>query len=51
MPVSLELASDMMERRSPVARDDVCVFVSQSGETTETLAALRSAKQAGAVCL
>lgn len=33
----LELASDMMDRRCPVFRDDVCVFVSQSGETADTL--------------
>lgn len=51
VPVALELASDMMDRRSPVARDDVCVFVSQSGETADTLAALRFAKQAGALCV
>ena len=51
VPVSLELASDMMDRRSPVARDDVCVFVSQSGETADTLAALRYAKKAGAMCV
>ena len=51
VPVSLELASDMMDRKSPVARDDVCVFVSQSGETADTLAALRYAKHAGAICV
>ena len=51
VPVALELASDMMDRRSPVARDDVCVFVSQSGETADTLAALRFAKGAGALCV
>lgn len=51
VPVALEMASDMMDRRSPVARDDVCVFVSQSGETADTLAALRFAKGAGALCV
>lgn len=51
VPVSLELASDMMDRRSSVARDDLCVFVSQSGETADTLAALRYAKHAGAICV
>ena len=51
VPVSLELASDMMDRRSSVARDDVCVFVSQSGETADTLAALRFAKRGGALCI
>lgn len=37
LPVVLELASDMMDRRCPVFRDDVCVLVSQSGETADTL--------------
>lgn len=37
LPVVLELASDMMDRHCPVFRDDVCVFVSQSGETADTL--------------
>ena len=37
MPVCLELASDFMDRKAPVFRDDMCVFVSQSGETADTL--------------
>ena len=28
-----------MDRRAPIARDDAVVFVSQSGETADTLAA------------
>lgn len=51
VPVSLELASDLMDRRCPIARDDACVFVSQSGETADTLAALRYARSAGALCV
>ena len=35
--VSLELASDLLDRRAPIFRDDMCVFVSQSGETADTL--------------
>ena len=37
LPVNLELASDLLDRRSPVFRDDMCVFVSQSGETADTM--------------
>ena len=37
VPVALELASDLMDRRCPIFRDDTCVFVSQSGETADTL--------------
>jgi glutamine---fructose-6-phosphate transaminase (isomerizing) len=51
LPVSLELASDLMDRRCPIYRDDACVFVSQSGETADTLAALNYAKAAGALCI
>ena len=51
LPVSLELASDLMDRRCPIYRDDACVFVSQSGETADTLAALNYAKAAGALCV
>ncbi len=37
IPVALELASDLLDRRCPIFRDDTCVFVSQSGETADTL--------------
>ena len=37
IPVTLELASDLMDRRCPIFRDDMCVFVSQSGETADTM--------------
>lgn len=29
IPVVLELASDLLDRRCPIFRDDTCVFVSQ----------------------
>ena len=48
VPVVLELASDLLDRRAPIFRDDTCVFVSQSGETADTLRALEYAKVAGA---
>ena len=41
LPVVVELASDFLDRQTPVFRDDVCMFVSQSGETADTLMALR----------
>jgi glucosamine 6-phosphate synthetase-like amidotransferase/phosphosugar isomerase protein len=44
MPVVLELAGDFMDREAPIFRDDTCVFVSQSGETADTLRALEYAK-------
>lgn len=49
LPVSIELASDFLDRETPLFRSDVCVFVSQSGETADTLAALRYAKKCQAL--
>lgn len=31
VPVVIELGSDFLDRRCPVFRDDVCIFISQSG--------------------
>lgn len=31
LPVMVELASDFLDRQTPVFRDDVCFFISQSG--------------------
>ncbi|XP_031562433.1 glutamine--fructose-6-phosphate aminotransferase [isomerizing] 2-like isoform X2 [Actinia tenebrosa] len=49
LPVVVELASDFLDRRTPVFRDDVCFFISQSGETADTLMALRYCKGRGAL--
>lgn len=35
----LELASDLCDRRCPIFRDDSAIFVSQSGETADTIQA------------
>ncbi|XP_043938962.1 glutamine--fructose-6-phosphate aminotransferase [isomerizing] 1 [Protopterus annectens] len=49
LPVMIELASDFLDRNTPVFRDDVCFFISQSGETADTLMALRYCKERGAL--
>ncbi|XP_049860487.1 glutamine--fructose-6-phosphate aminotransferase [isomerizing] 2-like isoform X4 [Schistocerca gregaria] len=49
LPVMVELASDFLDRSTPVFRDDVCFFISQSGETADTLMALRYCKNRGAL--
>lgn len=49
LPVMVELASDFLDRNTPVFRDDVCFFISQSGETADTLMALRYCKRHGAL--
>lgn len=51
LPSAVELANDFMDRKTPIFRDDVCFFVTQSGETAETLAALRYCLDRGALCV
>ncbi|MBQ6312292.1 MAG: glutamine--fructose-6-phosphate transaminase (isomerizing) [Lachnospiraceae bacterium] len=47
IPVRTELASEFRYRKMGLAPDDLVVVISQSGETADTLAALRKAKEAG----
>ena len=47
IPVRTELASEFRYRKMGLASDDLVVVISQSGETADTLAALRKAKEAG----
>ncbi|KAF2262536.1 glucosamine-fructose-6-phosphate aminotransferase [Lojkania enalia] len=49
IPIAVELASDFLDRKAPVFRDDTCVFVSQSGETADSLMALRYCLERGAL--
>ena len=35
--MALELASDLIDRQCPIFRDDTAMFVSQSGETADTI--------------
>ncbi|XP_015786300.1 glutamine--fructose-6-phosphate aminotransferase [isomerizing] 2 isoform X2 [Tetranychus urticae] len=49
LPVMVELASDFLDNERPIYRDDVCFFISQSGETADTLMALKYCKQRGAL--
>ncbi|KAI8083109.1 glutamine-fructose-6-phosphate transaminase [Halteromyces radiatus] len=51
IPTQIELASDFLDRRSPIFRDDVCVFVSQSGETADTILAMRYCLERGALAV
>ena len=51
VPVVLELAGDILDRRCPIFRDDTCIFVSQSGETADTMRAMEYAKESGALCV
>mmetsp|Transcript_27434 Transcript_27434/g.30554 ORF Transcript_27434/g.30554 Transcript_27434/m.30554 type:complete len:691 (-) Transcript_27434:43-2115(-) len=51
LPVSVELASDFLDRNTPIFRDDTCFFISQSGETADTLGALEYCRSRGALCV
>jgi len=51
LPVMVDLASDFLDRNTPIFRDDVCLFISQSGETADTLGALRYCKARGALII
>lgn len=51
VPVETEYASEFRYRNPVLGQDDVVIVVSQSGETADTLAALRLAKEKGAMVL
>ncbi|KAK9053813.1 hypothetical protein SSX86_024887 [Deinandra increscens subsp. villosa] len=51
IPVMMEIASDLLDRLAPVYRDDTTIFVSQSGETADTLNALEYTLENGALCV
>ncbi|HVR67891.1 MAG TPA: glutamine--fructose-6-phosphate transaminase (isomerizing) [Verrucomicrobiae bacterium] len=47
LPVEVDIASEFRYRAAPMPKDGVTLVVSQSGETIDTLAALRYAKKEG----
>lgn len=51
IPVEVEYASEFRYRNPILNADDVVIAISQSGETADTLAALRMAKERGATIL
>ncbi len=48
IPVEVELASEFRYRDPIVGKDDLVIAISQSGETADTMAAIREAKGKGA---
>lgn len=48
IPVEVEYASEFRYRNPVINRDDVVIAISQSGETADTLAAVKLAKENGA---
>lgn len=47
LPVRVELASEFRYRKMTLAKDSLVIIISQSGETADSLAALREAKEKG----
>ena len=51
VPVEVEYASEFRYRNPVINEDDIVLAISQSGETADTLAAIRMAKEKGATVL
>jgi glucosamine--fructose-6-phosphate aminotransferase (isomerizing) len=51
LPVNVDMASEFRYRKPPLRSGGICLFISQSGETADTLAALKYAKAAGQFCI
>jgi glucosamine--fructose-6-phosphate aminotransferase (isomerizing) len=47
IPVEIDVASEFRYREAPLRKGDLAILISQSGETADTLAALRYAKAEG----
>ncbi|KAF5057356.1 Glutamine--fructose-6-phosphate aminotransferase [isomerizing] [anaerobic digester metagenome] len=47
IPVEVDIASEFRYRNPILNQNDLCIIISQSGETADTLAALREAKKQG----
>ena len=48
LPVEIDVASEFRYRELPISNQDLAIFISQSGETADTLASLRYCKEQGA---
>lgn len=51
IPVSVDIASEFRYRNPIIDKNTFCIFISQSGETADTIAALKLAKSKGSVTL
>jgi len=47
LPADIDIASEFRYREAPLRKGDLAIFISQSGETADTLAALRYAREQG----
>ena len=51
IPVTVEVASEFRYRNPIIDKNTLCIYISQSGETADTIAALKLAKSKGASTL
>ncbi len=51
IPTEVDIASEFRYRKPLINKNTLCIFISQSGETADTLAALKLAKSKGATTL
>ncbi len=51
LDVILDYASEFRYKKPNIGKDSLCIFISQSGETADTLASASFAKKKGAKCL
>ena len=51
IPVEVEYASEFRYRNPIITKEDIVIAISQSGETADTLAAIKMAREAGAMVL
>lgn len=51
IPIYVEIASDFLDRKPPIMRNDCVFFISQSGETADSVMALRYCQKEGALCV
>jgi len=51
VPVEVDIASEFRYRNPIINKDDLVIIISQSGETADTIAAMRESKKKGAVVL
>ncbi|MEP9371325.1 glutamine--fructose-6-phosphate transaminase (isomerizing) [Mesorhizobium sp. KR1-2] len=47
LPVDIDIASEFRYREMPISKNSAALFISQSGETADTLASLRYCRKAG----
>ena len=51
IPVTVDIASEFRYRNPIIDKNTLCIFISQSGETADTIAALKLSKSKGATTL